>query len=702
MLGPMLSRRRSAAVRGVLRIRWIVVLAAVLLGAVAVSAALLFPRWIETELAARGFDNSRLRAHLSGPTQLVIENLSLGTPPVLSATRITVDFSFAASLHRRAETVTVEGLELNFRYAEGQLEWSALKALFTSDASILAPESRPSLPGFPRFLPFESLQLTAPRVSIKTTNGQWHARLSLNVRPGGIGNYRLEMPAFVGPGELRPLEVDPISVNGAFHLLGEEPHLTASISTIRVHAVRSDDSPQLLIEGSDWRLSGTPSAGGPLRVSGQIPDVNLLAQGIAGKDLDIRFAFPPDFDFPTGQLKLGSWRDQRVPARFPAFSLAGQLKPAQRAVDLDIQALSQSERFSAQVQLTPDFESSELRFRLFPMHLDQQLPHPSALFPDLVPAITQLSGQVFAEGQLRWPAGGPSFSSKIHLQNLGATSPLGSLDCVNGVMGIQGPQPWVTPPDQSLSIGSLRMGLPLTEGQILYRLEPGEKLVLERASWDLAGGSIEARGSLALSATEQSLRLRAKDIDLSRLFPLLGVPGLTGTGFLEGELPLVRANSQIRVQNGRLAATQAGGWIRYQPSGQSSALPESGSLELADLERALQNFRYSKFSMQLNGALHGSVRIEINLEGSNPTYRDGQPYVLNLSVEGDLAALIAQETSLYRLPGRLEKDVAQTFGADPGAPTHAFQVACPLPETPGSTPGLPEDTLGVPPERIGE
>jgi hypothetical protein len=449
----MLSRRRSAAVRGVFRIRWIVVLAAALVGAVAVSAALLFPRWVETELVARGFDGSQLRAHLSGPTQLVIENLSLGTPPVLTATRITVDFSFAASLHRRAETVNVEGLELNFQYAEWQLEWNALKTLLTSDASILAPEARTSLPGFPRSLPFESLQLTAPRVSIKTTDGQWHARLSVNVRPGGGGNYRLEMPAFVGPGELRPLEVDPISVSGVFHLLGEEPHLTASISTIRVHAVRPDDIPQLLIEGSDWRIGGTTSTGGPLRVSGQIPDVNLLAQGIAGKDLDIRFALPSDFDFPTGQLNLGSWRDQRVPARFPAFSLAGQLKPSQRAVDLDIKALSQSERFNAKAQLTPDFENSELRFRLFPMHLDQQLHHPSALFPDLVPVIKQLSGRLFAQGQLSWEADTPSFSSKIHLQNLGATSPLGSIDCVNGVIGIAGLRPLVTLPDQRLSIG---------------------------------------------------------------------------------------------------------------------------------------------------------------------------------------------------------------------------------------------------------
>ena len=698
----MLSRRRSAGVRGAYRIRWIVVLTAALLGAVAVSAALFLPCWIETELVARGFDGSRLRAHFSRPTQLVIENLSLGTPPVLSATRITVDFSFAASLHRRAETVTVEGLELDFQYAEGQLKWSALKKLLTNEASIPASESRPSLPGFPRSLPFESLQVTAPRVSIKTTDGQWHARLSVNVSPGGIGNYRLEIPAFVGPGDLRTLQLDPVSVNGVFHLLGEEPHLTASTGTIRVHAVGADDTPALLIEVSDWRIGSTPSAGGHIRVSGKIPDVSLLAQGIAGKDLDIRLALPPDFDFPTGQFNLGSWRDQRDPARFPAFSLAGQLKPAQRAVNLDIQALSQSERFSAKAQLTPDFKTSQLRFQLFPMLLDQQLPDPSALFPDLVPAITQLSGQLFVEGQLSWDADAPSFSSKIHLQNLGATSPLGSIDCVNAVIGIAGLQPLVTPPDQSLSIGRLRMGLPLTEGQILYRLDPGEKLVLDHVSWNLAGGSIEARGSLGLSATEQSLRLSAKGIDVSRLLPLLGVPGLTGTGYLQGELPLVRANSRIRVQNGRLAATQTGGWIRYQPTGQSSALPESGSLELADLERALQNFRYSKFSMQLNGALHGNVRIEINLEGSNPTYRDGQAYILNLSVEGDLAALMAQETSLYRLPDRLEKDVARAFGSEPGAPAHTSHAACPPLKETGSTPGPPEDTLGVPPERIGE
>ena len=690
----MSSRKKSAAVRGVIRMRWIALLATALLGAVAVSAVLLFPRWIENELVARGFDSSRLRAHLSGPTQLVIENLSLGTPPVLSATRITVDFSFVASLHRRAERVTVEGLELNLKYAQGQLEWSALKKLLTSEASIPVPESSPSLPGFPRFLPFESLQLTAPRVSIKTADGQWHARLSVNVTPGGGGNYRLEIPAFVGPGELRTLSVDPINASGVFHLLGEEPHLTASFDAIRV---RADETPQLSIGVSDWRIGGAPSVGNHIPVSGKIADVKLLAQGIAGTDIEIHFVLPPDFDFPTGQLNLGSWRDERVPARFPAFSLAGQLKPAQRTVDLNIQGLSESERFSAKAQLTPDFESSELGFRLFPIHLDQQLPHPSALFPDLVPAITQLSGQLFAEGQLSWDADAPSFSSKIHLQNLGATAPFGSMDCVNGVVSIQGLQPLVTPPDQSLSIGRLRMGLPLTEGRILYRLDPGEELVLDRVSWDLAGGSIEARGSLGLLATEQSLRLRAKDIDVSRLFPLLGVPGLTGTGLLRGELPLVRANSQIHVKNGRLAATQAGGWIRYQPTEQSSALPESGSLELADLERALQNFRYSKFSMQLNGALHGSVRIQINLEGSNPSYRDGQPYVLNLSLEGDLAALMTQETSLYRLPDRLEKDVARAFGSEPGAPAQALQAACPPLKGPGSTPGLPADTLGNPP-----
>ena len=238
------TSRSSPAAGGVLRTRWIVILAIALLGACAVSAALLFPRWVESQLAARGFDSSQLHARLSGPTQLVIENLSLGTPPVLSATRITVDFSFAASLHRRAETVTVEGLELNLQYAEGQFEWSELKKLLQSDDSIPAPESGRSWLDFPRFLPFESLQLTAPRVSIQTTKGQWHVRLSVNVKPGGVGNYRLEMPAFVVPGDLRTLEVDPIRVTGTFALLGQEPQLTASVGTIQVQAARDHDTPE--------------------------------------------------------------------------------------------------------------------------------------------------------------------------------------------------------------------------------------------------------------------------------------------------------------------------------------------------------------------------------------------------------------------------------------------------------------------------
>ena len=62
-----------------------------------------------------------------------------------------------------------------------------------------------------------------------------------------------------------------------------------------------------------------------------------------------------------------------------------------------------------------------------------------------------------------------------------------------------------------------------------------------------------------------------------------------------------------------------------------------------------------RLRLGLDGDAQGDIRVAVTLQGANPAYRDGQPYNLNLNVEGRLVDLLRDATAAYEVPKEIEE-----------------------------------------------
>jgi hypothetical protein len=181
----------------------------------------------------------------------------------------------------------------------------------------------------------------------------------------------------------------------------------------------------------------------------------------------------------------------------------------------------------------------------------------------------------------------------------------------------------------------------------------GSELDVQGASWSYAGGRLRTAGRFDLAAEEHPFTVEVSGVSLERLLEQLAVAGLSGSGRLSGELPLVFDGESFRVARGSLAA-EAPGVVRYVPAGAAAeGLGVGGDLEV--LVGALEELHYEKLRLELDGALSGDVRLKAEIDGRNPRYEGGRPIELNLNLEANLPALLRGGRSLTRMPEVIER-----------------------------------------------
>lgn len=155
-------------------------------------------------------------------------------------------------------------------------------------------------------------------------------------------------------------------------------------------------------------------------------------------------------------------------------------------------------------------------------------------------------------------------------------------------------------------------------------------LKLNALKLNLLGGSIgSAPKTLPWPPTDAPLLLEIRQIDLGQLLNLFKVQGLSGSGRLDGVLPLAYRNGALEVRDGRVSSTDEGA-LKYAPS---LAMPDNPGLQ------ALRNLHFKKLDMRVNYAASGAYRTESTLEGSNPDFYDGYPIRFNLNINGELPGL---------------------------------------------------------------
>lgn len=298
---------------------------------------------------------------------------------------------------------------------------------------------------------------------------------------------------------------------------------------------------------------------------------------------------------------------------------------------------------SGQHRLGPN--NGEVDLVIEPLVFEPDGLQPASLYPPLADAIEQAAGKVAVEGRVAWDEE-TDVLVKVRLEDLTIKTPQVTLTGVNGTITLDGVDPPTTPPNQQIFIGTVDLGLPLTDGVLTFQLLPENRLRVEHARLTLAGGEVAARPAVVdWTSGTQEVELLVHDVDLQKLLALADIDGLSAEGKLAGSIPVLVQDGAVIIRDGKLVA-QAPGAIRYAPedepgvgTGAQAAASASESMDLVlDL---LHNFQYTGLAFGLERDADGDMRITVGLDGSNPDVYDGYPIDFNLTLTGNIDQLLS-------------------------------------------------------------
>lgn len=177
--------------------------------------------------------------------------------------------------------------------------------------------------------------------------------------------------------------------------------------------------------------------------------------------------------------------------------------------------------------------------------------------------------------------------------------------------------------------GELATGTSLSDLNVVLTLSPTE-LAVNALHAGLLGGTVQAEPiTLPWPSLERPLPLRIHRFDLGQLLALPAVQGLSGSGQLDGVLPLTYRDGGVEINDGQLNS-HGTGTIRYSPT---LAIPDNPGLQ------ALRNFQFRQLGTRVWYASDGAYRMQAKLEGHNPDFYNGYPIRFGLNINGELPGL---------------------------------------------------------------
>ncbi|WP_445371384.1 intermembrane phospholipid transport protein YdbH family protein [Methylomonas sp. HW2-6] len=263
------------------------------------------------------------------------------------------------------------------------------------------------------------------------------------------------------------------------------------------------------------------------------------------------------------------------------------------------------------------------------------------------------SGRIAATWQIYWQAQLKRGKADINVSDLALTA--GAARLLHSDIHVAVPDLGAGSGELSARIRTLELGDGLTgrdlEIDAAYR-EP--ELNLKRARLAIFGGELElAPATFDIGQMPLALTLQARQIDLAQLLASLHYPQLSGTGSVDGELPLTLATESIELQNGTLSGTRPGTLRYLSPA-------DDGNLAF----QALRNLVYHRLQAQLNYQPNGDYRIGLRLEGHNPEVLSGHPLAFNLNISGQLPELLRRGL----VAGNFERAILEEVGQQPAQP----------------------------------
>ncbi|GGJ78645.1 YdbH domain-containing protein [Pseudomonas matsuisoli] len=182
----------------------------------------------------------------------------------------------------------------------------------------------------------------------------------------------------------------------------------------------------------------------------------------------------------------------------------------------------------------------------------------------------------------------------------------------------------------------------------------------QRAHLRFAQGQFElAPDQWDLARNTGRTHVRMVGLDLAELLRLYPTEGLTGSGTLDGEMPVRFAGKGPIIENGKVTARSLGGVLSFR-SERIRALGSTnpGMKLVAD---ALQDFRYRALNSGVDYAEDGTLQLSLRLEGSNPAIEKGRQINFNINLEEDIPALLTSLQLTDRVSETIQRRVQESL-----------------------------------------
>ncbi|WP_004580159.1 intermembrane phospholipid transport protein YdbH family protein [Marinobacter nanhaiticus] len=270
-------------------------------------------------------------------------------------------------------------------------------------------------------------------------------------------------------------------------------------------------------------------------------------------------------------------------------------------------------------------------------------------------------GAIEASARLSLPDGGPmALDTTLDADALGVTFNRMALTGIDGEVVLNIDQNQLRAHTVDLRVAQLNPGIPIgpvtAEANYDAPLDRPARgtLALDTAEAELLGGEVHLTSQRwDLADVPIRVPLQVHRLQLSRLMELYPAEDLSGTGILNGEIPVWIGPDGVHMEKGILAAEKPGGRLRLPGERLAGLAQDNAAMQI--VVEAVKNFHYSVLDSTIDYARDGTLNLDLHIEGNNPDVRDGQPIVLNVNLEEDIPALL---TSL-QLSGRVNDVVTE-------------------------------------------
>lgn len=151
-----------------------------------------------------------------------------------------------------------------------------------------------------------------------------------------------------------------------------------------------------------------------------------------------------------------------------------------------------------------------------------------------------------------------------------------------------------------------------------------------------------------------SSQLNINNLNLEKLFGLIGLSKVKATGRLNGEIKFDYSNADGLLLHPSFFKSIKKGHLIYKdpltlqiPQKISTLKEFTGLLSMGQqalVFKALDNFHYESLSLNMERLIPGALKFKLRLFGANPELANGQNFDINVPIEGDLEGLIAESS----------------------------------------------------------